>query len=474
MTGPFTQEQLEHMVQRGQVSRLHELSDDRVSWKQAGRDDALFPKLVARPAVAKPPLPPPAAPPVHPTARAKSSEDEVELADTAGTENERRPTASAKASRQVEVPASAPPVPAQPGVPPVPAPSGRGWFYVSGGQPHGPIDEDALRQMSESGQLGPAAQVWTEGLTGWTSFDKIRLASVRASDQGFRYAGFCRRVAAFVLDQAVLFLLRVFVVGAVFFQLGYLNDLPDHWRDLTEHWVVVVQLNLLIIPLEWIYFSTLECSALRGTLGKLAMGLHVARMDGTPISFGQASGRYFGKWLSAALFCAGFISVAFDKQKQGLHDKIASTLVLRGTGADKLRYSGFWVRVSAFVLDQGVLFLVRILVVVAFFAQLGYLRDPREHWVLMLQLNLLIIPLEWVYFSTLECSSLHGTLGKRAMDIHVGRSDGTPVSFGLASGRYFGKWLSAALIGAGFISVAFDAKKRGLHDMIASTLVLDD
>ena len=470
VTGPFGQDLLEQMAQRGQLTRLHELSEDRAIWKQAGRDEVLFPKPTPRPAAAKPPVIP--AVQSAPVENAVEMADFVEESSPAPIKKANRPTDASKSVRAAQSAHPAQPASfTRPGIPAVPPPSGQSWFYVANGQSQGPVEEATIRRMIASGQLAPTVEVWTEGLPAWTPLESTRLASGGANERVIRYGGFCRRVAAYILDQAVLTLLRIFVIATVFAHFGYI-------RNPTEHWGIGVQLSLLIIPLEWIYFSALECSALRGTLGKKALNLHVARMDGTPISFGQASGRYWGKWLSAALFCAGFISAAFDTKKQGLHDKIASTLVLRGDGTssgdEQQRFSGFWVRVFAFAIDQAVLALLRILIVLAVFAHLDYLQNPREHWILVLQLNLLFIPLEWIYFSSLESSLLRGTLGKRAMDIHVTALDGIPIGFGQATGRYFAKWLSAALIGAGCIAVAFDPRKRGLHDMVAGTLVSDD
>jgi uncharacterized RDD family membrane protein YckC len=43
----------------------------------------------------------------------------------------------------------------------------------------------------------------------------------------------------------------------------------------------------------------------------------------------RASSGHFSKYLSAILLCIGFLMVAFDTRKQGLHDKLAKTLVLR-------------------------------------------------------------------------------------------------------------------------------------------------
>lgn len=47
-----------------------------------------------------------------------------------------------------------------------------------------------------------------------------------------------------------------------------------------------------------------------------------------PISFGRATGRYFGKILSLLTCYAGYISVFFNEKKQGWHDSLANTVVV--------------------------------------------------------------------------------------------------------------------------------------------------
>ena len=49
---------------------------------------------------------------------------------------------------------------------------------------------------------------------------------------------------------------------------------------------------------------------------------------------------------------------------------------------------------------------------------------------------------------------------------------GQRLSFLHATGRYFAKFISAIILGIGFLMIAFTDRKRGLHDMIAGTLVI--
>jgi uncharacterized RDD family membrane protein YckC len=65
----------------------------------------------------------------------------------------------------------------------------------------------------------------------------------------------------------------------------------------------------------------------------LAVRLKVTTVEGKRISFARATGRYFAKWLSALPLGLGYLMVSFDEEKQGLHDRIAGTLVLYRSNA---------------------------------------------------------------------------------------------------------------------------------------------
>ena len=77
-----------------------------------------------------------------------------------------------------------------------------------------------------------------------------------------------------------------------------------------------------------------------------------------------------------------------------------------------------------------------------------------------------------VYFALLESSERGATVGKMAMGLRVVTDQGERLSFLNATGRYFAKIISAIILCIGFIMIAFTDRKRGLHDMIAGTLVI--
>ena len=86
--------------------------------------------------------------------------------------------------------------------------------------------------------------------------------------------------------------------------------------------------------------------------------------------------------------------------------------------------------------------------------------------------NLISLLVAWLYFALLESSERGATVGKMAMGLRVVSDKGERLSFLNATGRYFAKIISAIILCIGFIMIAFTDRKRGLHDMIAGTLVI--
>lgn len=65
------------------------------------------------------------------------------------------------------------------------------------------------------------------------------------------------------------------------------------------------------------------------TIGKMVMGMKIVKEDGSKVSYSDALLRELASFLSAAIFLLGYISVIWDKNKQGWHDKIAKTIVIK-------------------------------------------------------------------------------------------------------------------------------------------------
>ncbi|HYL46157.1 MAG TPA: RDD family protein [Candidatus Limnocylindrales bacterium] len=144
------------------------------------------------------------------------------------------------------------------------------------------------------------------------------------------YAGFWLRFVAYIIDSIVL----GFVVGItiVLPLLGHeLESFPDdrHFGMFPIFGPRFMAIRGLALMVSWIYYSLLESSAWQATLGKKALGLEVTDLEGRRISFGRATGRFFGKIVSGVILFIGFIMAGFTEKKQALHDILAGTLVIR-------------------------------------------------------------------------------------------------------------------------------------------------
>ncbi|MBN2374267.1 RDD family protein [bacterium] len=64
------------------------------------------------------------------------------------------------------------------------------------------------------------------------------------------------------------------------------------------------------------------------------------------------------------------------------------------------------------------------------------------------------------------------TPGKMLIKAKIVNTDGTPISYTKALGRFFAEILSAFTFGIGYIMAAFDSEKRALHDRICETRVI--
>lgn len=143
------------------------------------------------------------------------------------------------------------------------------------------------------------------------------------------FAGFWRRFFAFLIDAVILNIAIGAVSGGAGIPSPYaalVNMSPEQMSLMMPE---MMQFQGAGIIITWLYFALLESSPVQATVGKMALGMAVTGYDAQRIGFGQATGRYFAKFVSAFLLGIGFLMVAFTARKQGLHDMIAGTLVGR-------------------------------------------------------------------------------------------------------------------------------------------------
>ncbi len=136
VVGPFREDQVRQLVQRGKLGRFHEISVDRSTWRRLES----FPHLLP-----------------HADALPTSSSDTPAQPPASGD--------SASAAQQRSTLQTARPVPA------------RAWCYAQqDGTQCGPEDESVLAALISSGQLSPTTLVWTAGMQRWVAVEESPLA----------------------------------------------------------------------------------------------------------------------------------------------------------------------------------------------------------------------------------------------------------------------------------------------------------
>jgi uncharacterized RDD family membrane protein YckC len=142
------------------------------------------------------------------------------------------------------------------------------------------------------------------------------------------YAGFWRRLLAMVIDVLLSQAAYFFVAFPIGFSMG--ASMAGH---ATQAEIASAGQGLglvLSVLFQWLWFTIPESSYWQGSVGKRLLGLKVTDKFGHRISFGRANGRYWGKVVSGLFFGIGFLMIGFTEKKQGLHDRLAGSLVVIG------------------------------------------------------------------------------------------------------------------------------------------------
>ena len=134
------------------------------------------------------------------------------------------------------------------------------------------------------------------------------------------YAGFWRRFGAALIDGLIL-CFGGLIIG---FIVGFIYGLITKTAAGAEVLGYIVGIGI-----NWLYYAIMESSSQQATVGKMAIGIKVTDIGGNRISFVRATGRYFAKIISTLILFIGYIMIAFTEKKQGLHDMIAGTLVIK-------------------------------------------------------------------------------------------------------------------------------------------------
>ncbi len=133
------------------------------------------------------------------------------------------------------------------------------------------------------------------------------------------FAGFWSRTGAAIIDTILLMLITAPILISIYGTDYFTSEevIAGSW-DFLISWVLPAFATIIF----WIYRAA--------TPGKMAIRAKILDAEtGRAASTGQLIGRYFTYFVSIIPLCLGIFWIGFDKRKQGWHDKLAGTVVVK-------------------------------------------------------------------------------------------------------------------------------------------------
>ena len=143
-----------------------------------------------------------------------------------------------------------------------------------------------------------------------------------------QYVGFWPRVGASIIDTLLIGVLIWPLLTKIYgTEYWFSEQFIQGPADLLFSWV----LPAFVVLFFWI--------KKQATPGKMALSAKILdAKTGLPPTTGQYIRRYLGYYVAIIPLFLGIIWVAFDPRKQGWHDKIAGTVVVRPKAPEQVRF----------------------------------------------------------------------------------------------------------------------------------------
>ncbi len=255
------------------------------------------------------------------------------------------------------------------------------WHYETSGQVLGPITGAELAGLAASGALAPGDRVSLDAGATWQdyasvadtlaaalaappaaaagegapsmpacslcgrSFDEadllvfgddrvcadckpVFLQRLRGSESTIRhwdFGGFWIRFGARMIDGIILGAANFAIQFGFLSSLGEMNPTEPPGPAFFVMFCGMFLLQMGILAGYNIYFVARHAA----TPGKMACRLRIVRSDGSPLTWGRATGRFFADLLTGMTIGIGYIIAAFDEEKRALHDHLCDTRVVR-------------------------------------------------------------------------------------------------------------------------------------------------
>ena len=248
------------------------------------------------------------------------------------------------------------------------------WYYAENNERRGPIEDADFQSLVSAGTIVPETLVWREGFAEWLPYSQASSAvsipaptalsspatGLSSQDTNAQACSQCGRL--FPADEMVSYEGRSICAECkpLFFQKIKEGALVVGERVYAGFWIrfgakivdgIILQvaarilglfvglafkgtdaavwvaggLGLIINAIYVIYFN----GKYGATPGKMVCKIEIIRPDGSRLTYGRATGRYFAEILSSLTLGIGYLMVAWDEEKRALHDRVADTRVVR-------------------------------------------------------------------------------------------------------------------------------------------------
>ena len=134
-----------------------------------------------------------------------------------------------------------------------------------------------------------------------------------------QFAGFWKRFVAAVIDFTIILIAYLLVTS-----LTYGDIDPNDMSSSTLFFVHNILLPLIALT----YYTLLESSRLKGSFGKLILGIQVVDAKGKKLTVWRSFLRTLSKVGTSLTFGLGFLIAAWTKKKQGLHDFLSGSVLV--------------------------------------------------------------------------------------------------------------------------------------------------
>lgn len=148
--------------------------------------------------------------------------------------------------------------------------------------------------------------------------------NIKITTNNFHYAAWHVRLRAYLIDLAIVFLVILLLVPASFKITSLI--MGQYYYEMIQFLLSFDGMWFWLLPL--IYMAIFWATMSR-TPGMMIMKIKVADYNGNNVKWLQAVLRIFAYILAALPFCIGFLPVIWTKKRQGLHDRLTKTLVVK-------------------------------------------------------------------------------------------------------------------------------------------------